>query len=432
MAIFAIIGAVTAAVELTTAIIEATDDDSADDVLARLRLMDDAINKRLDEIGQAINELTTVIELGFDTEALLNARISARTAMDQLYNYKDLDDMGFLYEAASYASLAKNSMLEHDKVFFIGGLILSGNAYIDVTRELDPDFANDASRIGEISKLANHLESMIQNIEQRIPGHHTVFEREVTDPLDVNEPGYNVPPQIRKEMVYQCYGHDVKAFVFRCSGTACQIVNEHSKPEATRLANSARNNGITGEKATLGVPQFRQTLELWRSLIVQTQRRYVYQRLLGRKESYMDAQRANRRYFQVSQEVIRRVQKTGEDKGKEKLEMTLNVDARPFIVDVLTSTEFKTKILRKLDKDAVVAQVIKRVFSRAPKQTEIAKLRKVEDELGYDGLIAGVIYGKDYAKQFGTGVPVTISKKQPGRIPGTPSRRPREVSTEDA
>jgi hypothetical protein len=442
MAVIAIIGAVTAAVELTTAIIEATDDDSSEELVERINLMQSAIDKGFDEVGQAINDLANFIEQINNENILRDVVTAAQTAMDLLKHYKENGDENYRAEATALTYGAKNDLLYEDeninKVFFIGGLVLVGNAHIEMLRtHYADDFSTNAIVIQEVDEIADYLETLIQIIEQRIPGHHRVIERQVIDTSLAdeigNEPGVNIPPQVRNEMVYQKHGMDQAVFPFYCSGPACQLVPVHTKQVATELANEARLSGIAAEKEEQAVPLFRQTLEMWQNLIIYSQRRDIYEKFLGRAENILDLQRANRKYFQVAKEISRSKQTSGRYKGKERFAINTSIDARPLIVDVLTSIEFKSRILKKLDREEIYEEVVKRVFDRIPTKDEIVKLRRLEDELGYDGMIAGLIFGNEYFKDYGKGIPVgRAEEQQPSKKPHLTTKKTKEEEVEEA
>jgi len=430
-----IITAVTAMVKLANTIKEYNETDSSEEVLERIELMQEALSNQLDQIGQAITELTGIIEEEFDALKLETAISLAQTAMNMLYTYRDLGLENALTEADATSSQAVELLKQQDEVYFIGGLLLAGNVRIDVIRALDPGFATDEWRVQEINALASHLESLIQKIEQKVPTYHRVIQWENIVSIEdligerFNEPGMTPPPpRVTQEMAHRSSGQIVNSYPFSCSGAGCTLTYIYSREEATHLANESRSQGIAAELASLGVPEMREVHSVWRNLITWQLNGYTLWKFLGRKANVLDAQRADRPYFSATREPVRR--NARESEGKPQYEMVLNVDARPFIVDLLTSLEFKTRTLEKLDREGIYNELIQQMFSRKPDKDEIVMLRRMEDEVGFDGLVAGLVYGKEYAESYGTGVPMMRKAATPGRKTTTSKKRTKETLAE--
>jgi hypothetical protein len=373
--------------------------------------LESAINNGLTQIGEAIDEFIQLVEEGFDALKLETAIAGSQAAMNLLYSYRDLGLQDALVEADGYSSNSVGLLLQQDKVFFIGGVIAAGNVRIDVIRALDAEFATDEYRIQEITALADCLEGMISKIEQRVRSYSDVIEweniRSFELPPGVEEPGVSLPPTvtITQEMSYRRRGQVIASFPFSCGGMGCTLLTIYSREEATRLAEEARERGIAEELASLGVPEMREILDIWRNLVVHQQTGYALWRLLGRRVTSSDWQRAARQYFNIDRIPVLQSEESTEAMGKQQLSMELRVNARPFIVDILTSQQLKKKALTKLDRNGVYDELFKRIFNRTPGDDEKALLRQIEDVLGFDGLIAGIVYGKEYTDRFGAGVP---------------------------
>ena len=382
--------------------------DTSEKVLQRIRWLESSL---IAEIGQAVNTLTRVVERGFDTLKLETAMAASKAAMNLLYSYRDLGLEEALVEADGYSSNAVALLLQQSEVFFLGGLIAAGNVRIDVIRALDPDFASDAYRMEEINTLVNAVDAMLAKVEQAVLRCHKVAETKFTISLDPRRPAYSAAV---RQMSYTSKGPTPSSrFPFQCYGLLCPTLcpELYTQDEARQLADNALKNGIQAHRRSLALPEQHGIVDSWRGLIARQQLASVVTRVLGYTPTPFHLQRAARPYFAVETKSMPPSTAATKSDINTNPALHTHTDARPFLVDLLTSIEFRKKVLGDRDSEAAYEELFNRIFDRSPNQNEKTVLAQIEKELGFEGLVAGLIYGKQYAEECGTGVPASRRAK---------------------
>jgi hypothetical protein len=95
------------------------------------------------------------------------------------------------------------------------------------------------------------------------------------------------------------------------------------------------------------------------------------------------------------------------ERRAENSKWVLNFDVLPAIVDVITSAEFHKRLIEPdPHPEKVVRLLLKQIFDRDVSNAEMKLLVEILEYMGSDGLVAGLVYGKEYRGKFGRGIPL--------------------------
>jgi hypothetical protein len=394
-------------------------EDDTEKILQRIDQLEDSLRRGLLEIGNLIRQQTDFIRLQFEIHDHEQIRAEAMTAEGDLLTYRNLDERQPLFLANDRSRFATALLLAqpqpHDP-FWLGALLLAGTVRIDVIRALDPDFFAKPGWPDEIYELADTLESMLDVIKGQVNRSHVIVEERR---VDESEPQRDSPGGIRpttRVVIHRHHGVDIDVFLY---------AQRH-------LAEPARRRGVTAELEALGIPQYEQIVQTWRSIPAQHMYRRLKERLLGQRANRLDLDLASRARFFTEPTRLRRRLSLREDRDlavdtarrPERSTWVLNADVRPALVDIVTSAEFHERFIEP-DPPAgkMVRLVMQRIFDRDVADAEVKVLTQMQNYLGVDGLVAGLVYGKEYSGKFGKGIPIIAGQtKVPSETPESPAR----------
>jgi hypothetical protein len=399
------VGAVGSVAGFVKFLVELFSEDSTQKILDRIDSLEQDLLAAISQIGRLINQQTETIREDLRLDTNNDALALARSAENLLYVFRELGLQDAIVEALANSSEASERILLETDPFYIGGLVGSGNVHIDIIRALDPRFYEKQKWVNDIYRLADHLELMIGLIKLRVEATHTVAEERelLASSRDVSGGGR---PLYRYFVSHRSHNVVMEEFNYNPA-----VRNAFTT--ARRQAGDARLRGIEAELQFLQIPQFEEIARVWRSVPAEHMLRANMWKLLVRPANGLDREIARLPLFEARPRRMLRSRATtagespsGADKanaaaGRERPPVELVADARPFVVRVLTSLEFKKKFLRDEEPEAAVGLLAQRILDRELDPKEAEFLRTIMRRLGFGALAAGLVYSKEYAEKFG-------------------------------
>jgi hypothetical protein len=238
--------------------------DSTAQILDRIDSLDRVIRQGFQDLGSLINtESQRVIE-HLDLLALQHAIAQAKTAENDLRDYKTTGFHDYLANAADQSSSATEFLIQQNDPYYIVGLVTAGNARIDVFRASDPNWAHNPGYVSEINGLIGRLAGMLDTVRNSVESLHNIGEY-------VDYATHIGPPPIYETI--DGVGHsDPIGYVEHLhrgrivSSFAYSPEDPASRAQAITDAQHDRSVGIANELAYLSIPQFQSILDSWRNL----------------------------------------------------------------------------------------------------------------------------------------------------------------------
>lgn len=246
-------------------------EDDTTRILNRIDLLEQAIADGLNEVGDLISRQTSRILERLDELANTQAVAHARTALNQLFQYKQTNDNAKLNNADRDSTLAVELLKPQTDPFFLGGLACAGTVRIDVLRALDPEFFRNPLHVGQINGFADEFAGMLETARRAAIASHIISYGTATftrlgphgDPIEdavdyvAHEQLTRDPsnPLLFRSTVLKSYPYD-----------APHGPGQRSREEAEALAHGNREAGIQAELAYLSIPRFESLLATWRNL----------------------------------------------------------------------------------------------------------------------------------------------------------------------
>jgi hypothetical protein len=348
------------------------------------------INEQLDEILTKLQQLQQqIIRATADIlEAIdgLRREINEKTARDNIALadvalFNDLAIFDDKQAAMARSFQAADRLVQEDDASFATSFMYVVNIRLAVLKEFDPNYFCVEQFIEEFRRYIARLEQWIEELNTLIARSHIVSVAEII----VITPG-GTEISLGWEGRHLRNGVLVRSRRGRRGDTS-----ESTRQRLLEEMNASRSAGITADRRQFGVVDMERTAAAWRQAFDTSRRLALVSQVLNRSGMAVD-------FNPDGLMVDGRVLPDG-------------MDLRSTLFELLTSREFQRRIEGVWNgfvdggEDRLAQFAHRRLFGRDATADEVALLRRVGTNYGYGAFVGALVYGTEYEKRWGRGLP---------------------------
>jgi hypothetical protein len=343
-----------------------------DDILTNLQQLQQQIIRATADILEAID--------GIHRE-LNEARARDNITLADVALFNDLAIFDDKQAAMTKSFQAADRLVQENEASFATSFMYVVNIRLAVLKEFDPNYFCVEQFIEEFRRYIARLEQWIDELNALIARSHTAS---VVELIVITPGGTEITLGLEGQ-------HRRNGVVVHSRRGPRGDTSESTYQRLLQEMNASRAAGITADRRQFGVIDMESTARAWRQAFDTNRRLALVSQVLNRPGMAVDF---NPEGLRVDGRIL-----------------PVGMDLRSALFDLLTSREFQRRLESVWNgfmadgEDRLVQFAHQRLFGRDATADDVSVLRQVASTYGYDAFIATLLYGREYQKRYGRGLP---------------------------